>query len=433
MLSPPLWYQVCKKQFSFKEFLDRYHDTEFQECDVLPIFILSVLYNHDPYIKGVHIIHTLMQGKGISERALKYIYLYWTISKGFGDDLILDGTNLGGNFRKYMIKFPANFSEDYIYDWIGIILKSFFNILIYIPNMNYCTTNKEILIKALKYSGKAHDDRFSHPFKSTEKFYKLAIAHDSMNELVQFFKSGSYPFILNPYRKNRNFFRTLVTCFSPTMLKSAAPFSSEELLIIEEEHKNLYDKGDVDFFIHYIESFSNIFEPDHPLTIQIKKYINPSAENDRIRIEHFLRSKNPMERSLYFLQYFPVTDMQLNRFIDHVKREGVVNALKPYIMNNKYKIEQELFISGCELASDVIISTQHSIFLYSTDQLIFHAEDNKIYIFLPEELNKFEERKNPYNRKPLPEYLYLELYEDHKTDNLEELWTKILRHTIDLQ
>src|SRR5579885_1125954 len=132
-MSSPLWYQVSIQNLSFKEFLDRFDDKQFQEHDVLPIFMLSVLYNHDPYVNGIHILNLLMKNTSITDRALKYVYVYWSIKKDFGNATILAGSSIGGTFQNINIQLHPNFTCEYIYDWIGIILKSFFNIRPFIP------------------------------------------------------------------------------------------------------------------------------------------------------------------------------------------------------------------------------------------------------------------------------------------------------------
>jgi hypothetical protein len=427
-MSVPLWYQVYHKQLSFKEFLDRFNDRQFQEREVLPIFVLSVLYEHDPYIKGSHILNYLMYDNSVTERSIKYFYLYWAIGKGFSDDLRLAGCPFEGTFRSVNITLNIGFTSDYLNDWIGIILRAFFGISIFLPE----NVERTDLTKALKYSKKIQDGRFVFPEKTTEKMYKLSIAHDNMIELIQVFKSGPYPNVLKPYRKNLDTFKNIVLLFAPSILFNEIPFSHAEWDIINVEHKRLYESGDIDFFLYYIEEFIKVFGRDHKLSIQLQKYIEPSYEIDRLRTEILLIKLNPIERQKYIPQKFGVTDSQLNKFFDHIKREGIVSALSPYILNNKKIVDVQL--NGCELANDVITSTQYSIYLYPLEKLIFYTEeDDKVYVFLPEELLRFDKKENPYNRKPLPGHLYINLCEDEKTENLEEMWTKILRHTVSFE
>ena len=434
MQTLPLWYRVYSKQLSFKEFLDKFNDKQYQEHDVLPIFILSVLYEHAPYINGVHVLSNLMSEEGINQRAFKYFYLYWLIGKGFANDLILANNEHGGTFSKITARFPCRFSSKNLYDWIGIILKSFFNIPIFIPEeIPYERLNTRTLTIALRYLENAQNNRFQIHEKITENIYNLAIAHNSLYELIQLFKSGPYPSILQPYRKDLVFFRNVTSCFCPSMTKSMAEFTERELEIIEEEHLRLYNHSEINFFVYYIESFAKVFDKENPSAVKLQKYLEPSNENDRIKAEQFLRSQNPIQRREYVPQYFPMNDTQLDKFIDDIKREGVVNALRPYILNSKRRILKELKSSKYELASNTIVSTQSSIFLYPMERLIFHTEEDKVYVFLPEELFKFEQKRNPYNRKQLPDYLFVTSSEDYRTETLEEIWSNILRHNIDLQ
>jgi len=374
-----------------------------------------------------------MHDDNVTERAVKYFYLYWSIGKGFSEDFRLSGSPIGGTFRNVSIMFNTGFTSEYINDWIGIILRAFFGISIFLP-LSIIPERRD-LMKALKYTKKVQEARFEFPEKTTEKMYKLSVAHDNLNELIHVFKSRIYPTVLKPYRKNLDTFKNIVLLFSPPILDSLnkeSPFTDLELGIINVEHKRLYESGDIDFFLYYIDEFIKVFNKEHLITIQLQKYLEPSHENDGLKADRFLRNLNPIERQEYIPQAFGVTDLQLNRFIDHIKREGIVSALMPYILNNKKIMEIQL--NGCELANDVITSTQYSIYLYPLDQIIFHTEeDDKVYVFLSEELLQFDKKENPYNRNPLPDYLYEDLYEDQKTENLEEIWTKILRHNISFE
>jgi hypothetical protein len=164
--------------------------------------------------------------------------------------------------------------------------------------------------------------------------------------------------------------------------------------------------------------------------IQLKKYIEPSNESDRIKAQQFLKNLNPFQRRRHLPQFFPVIDIQIEKFLDHIRREGIIEALKPYITYNEKKIQEEIEFLKCQLVNDTIISTQNSIFLYSMRDLVFHIEDNRLYVFLPEELWKFDRRENPYNRELLPDYLYKKEFQDYKTESIEETWTRILRRNL---
>jgi hypothetical protein len=433
----PLWYQIYQRQLSYKEFLDRFNDKQFQERDVIPIFLLSAIHGHDQYVNGMHILHELMGEKGITERALKYFYIYWSIGKGFSDDLIIAGNPIGGTFRKINIRLHNSFTAEYLYDWMGIIVRAFFNIPVFVPNDGvYERGDFRALMMSLKYAEKAKEDQFEIQDKTAEKLYKLSLAHTALTELIQFFQIGTFPQILKPYRKDKIFFRSVVGCFSPLLLKGMNAemlFSDEEVKIIHEEHRHLYEAGDIEFFIYYLETFVKTFDRDHPLVIELQKYLEPSKESDRLRTEQYLKKCNSIVRRNFIPQYFPISEVQLHKFIQDIQENGVINALKPYILNNKRFIQQQLELSGCELANDTILTTQCSIYLYPIDKLIFYADGKTIYVFLPEELSKFINKENPYNRQILPDYLFTVSFHNHISENFEEIWSKILRYKIDLQ
>lgn len=436
-MNTPLWYQVYNHELSFKEFLDRYNDRKFQERDVLPIFVLSVIYNHDPYIGGIHVLNILMGDRGITERALKYFYLYWAVGKGFSNDTMLAGNDHGGTFRQINIRLPIDFSAEYIFDWIRTMLMGCFNDNTIIPvRIMYERGNNEILMKSLEYGEKALKDRFEIQAITIEKTYKLGVAHSILVEIIQFLRSGTYPGLLKYYRNNIVFFRNVVASFCPVALKSMdneSPLTEEEIRVVDEEHQRLYETLNINFFIYYIKSLTEIFDKEHIIIQVIEKYFKPSKENDKLKAGAFLKSLDPDQRRTYIPQYLPVTDVQLSEFVRCIQKEGVVTALTPYILNNKKLIQDQLRFSGCELVNDTIIGTHCSVFLYTIDQLILHIEGNKLHIFLPEELSKFPGRENPFNRQILPDYLFATSFEGYITENLEEIWSKIVRHAVDLQ
>lgn len=421
-MSTPLWYRVYNKTLSFNEFLDRFNDKQFQDRDVLPIFIFAVLYNHEPYIKGSHILNYLILDDGLPDRSLKYFYIYWALKKDFGKESRLANSLIGGDFSGVLINLDESFSSDYLNDWMGIILRACFGIGCYLPGVDKN-------VDTIKYSKLLIRSPFNIPNITPQKMDKLAMAHNNLLNLINFFKTTECSNYIIPSRKNLGTFKNIVTLYNPIILKSCEPFNDLEMKVIQVEHTRLFESEDVNFFLYYIQEFIKVFPKEHTLTEQINKYLEISNEMDASNVSKFLSTIDPIKRQKYIPQRFPVINSQLESFIHQIHEKGFVSALMPYLLQNKKIFELEL--GECELVNDVITSSQYSIYLYPMNELILHKEENKIYVFLAEELVNFEKRENPYNRKSLPLYLYNNL--DRKTENLEEIWTKILRRNICLE
>lgn len=438
-LNIPLWYKVNSHCLSYKEFLERYNDKNkvFNEQEIISLFLLAVIYGHDPYPNGHHILHTLIGERNINERALKYFYLYWVFGRNFRDENIISGNNICGTFQHMRINLPKIFSEQHIHDWLRLILSGFFGITTFFPqDISYKRRDMHILQESLRYNEQIKGPQFEINDKTEEKLYKLSKAHSDLVELKEFIQGIKFPKILHPYRDDKYFFQGIVNSYWPSILRTLTfvkPFNEEEIQYINKAHEELYNCGDIDFFIFYLEQFNKCFGSNHSLVKHLKKYLEPSNESDRIRAEQFLRNHDPIENKRYLPQLVPISDEQITQFGQTIQTEGFIKAFSPYIANNKKLILAQVEQAKCELASETIFSNQNSIYLYPIDQLFFYPDGKHMYVFLLEELSKLPDNTNPYTRQPLPSYIMEYEAPYAETESFEEIWSRVLRHEVNLQ
>ena len=437
----PLWYNVAHHHLSFNEFFKRFTDKLFHEKDSLPICVLATMYEHDPYVEGIHILKKISPNNTLNEKVLKCYYLFWVFGRSFSNDTILSGSDHEGTFNRIEIRFPIDFNDTYIHDWIHIILRSFFRIGATPLNITFDRGNVSHLMKALKYGNEISKERFILANRNVEKLYRLSYVHDLLSELKSFFQGKAFPTILKSYRSDPTFFKSVVDLYWPNVLKSLEiekPFDDKELQQIFDSHRLLHESGDIDFFFFYVDSFNRLFK-EGPLKNSLNGYVEPSKAGDSAKIFHFMKQFNPIQRARYFCQNLPFSTEQLTSFCRVVGEKGFEEAIQLYILRNKESIMKQVSQCGTEnevkLYNEMDIN-QVSIFLYPFEELIFYADKGNFFVFLREELeNAIKSRENPYNRELLPNYLfdtYLSDSGNHQSCSLENLWSDVLRRKIDL-
>lgn len=432
----PLWYQVSQHKLSYHDFDERFDVTFFKDTEIFSILALASLYGHHPYVENTHIILRKLHPPSFTDREFCCLYLYWVMHGSFREEFLLEGSSDGGTFKHYHFRSPHDFDDDYIYNWIMIILRAFFHVTpIPKPNSNYHVRDWDQLVTALNYAKKL-DDQLIHVDNATiRKLYRLAKMHEHLTEIRSFLLGKSYPSILKPYRHNRDFFNCVVNTYWPAVLftlNMQSTFDEEEIAILSDAHDRLYKGGDFEFVTHYIEKFVQLFGKDHPLSAKLQHYLKPSNKTDAYKVKQFLSTLTPIERRDYFAQAIIVSDRNLEKFSQEVAEKSFEHAFVPYLRANKQRIDFELQLSGYSLCNERVVSTQLPYYCYALHQLIFHVEGQYLYIFLPEELNQLNEKENPYTRSPLPEYFFDECTDVEKTESFEDSWEKILRRKLDL-
>lgn len=433
-MNTPLWYTVSRRKFTFTEFDYRFSEPKFPEREVLPILILSALYHHDPYVDGIHVLQKRISNTIINDREFRALYLYWAFGKSFRSDTFFSGNALGGGFHGATIELPGDFSHLYLYQWINLILKFFFKVgSIQIPEVEYHSGNLEQLNQALKFTDELMKEGFTVKTRTIPKMYKLGVAHSHLKELKGFFLGVTYPRLLKRYRHHPEFFQSAVDLYWPNILHALhldSPFTPEQLDYIKKSHQKLLQSGDLDFVISYIESLSRLFGADHEFVNEFKSYLEPSPENDSVRAFSYLSRLSPTQRSRYFLQKSMVSSDQLSTFIESIKKEGFEKAISPYLAANKERIDREIGLTGSLLINDSTL-TGTNIYLHQLDDLIFYTDGQSMFVFLKKELPKFDNRRNPYNRQPLPDCLFEES-EVEQADPIDESWSAVLRRPVRL-
>lgn len=433
-MNTPLWYAVSRRKLTFTDFDHRFSETKFPEREVLPILILSSLYHHDPYVEGIHVLQKRISNTIITDREFRALYLYWVFGKSFRNDTFFSGNSHGGSFQGATIELPGDFSHLYLYQWINLILKSLFKVgSLQVPEVEYQSGNLEQLSQTLKFTDELIREGFSIKVRTAPKMYKLGVAHSHLKELKGFFLGVTYPRLLKRYRHQQEFFQSAVDLYWPNILHALqidSPFTPQELNYIKESHQKLLQSGDLDFVISYIESLSRLFGPDHEFLNVFKSYLEPSPENDSMRAFSYLSRLTPTQRSRYFLQKSMVSSDQLNTFIEKIKKEGFEKAFTSYLTANKERIDREISLTGALLINDSTL-TGTNIYLHQLDDLVFHTDGQSMFIFLKKELPKFDNRRNPYNRQPLPDCLFEES-EPEPADPIDETWSAVLRRPVHL-
>lgn len=436
-METPLWYKVTQGLFGYKEFLDRNNKLT-NDGEIMSLFILICLKRKDPYVSEKHILTYFINDGFVTEKSLRYFYLYWIFMGNYGNELLISNTPIVGRMSLYNLTLPMDFNSDYISDWMTAILHYFFDIgPITCSKEKYIKGNYTHLNNILNYTRQLYDTKLAIPNKTTCNMYKLFNAHKSLIEVRNFLCGGIYPTILHPYRRDRDFVLSVIYQYWPNILKTLdnyQPFDEWEINELQKAHRELYECGDIDFLFYYIQLFNASFGYDHILSKQLWEYIKPSKENDRLHAGKFLYKLNPYERQRYIPQYFPVSDTQVGDFIKEVGLNGFEVAIRPYILRIKNQIESELISVGAELCNTTFFSTQVDIYLYSPCEYIFLPINKTYFVFLISELHHLsKEKKNPYNRDILPDYIFNNLIVYRESESLEEAWSAILRREINLK
>src|SRR3990172_4343174 len=222
-MNVPLWYQVESRQIDLNEFLNRYNHPEiYHEKEVLPIFLSLLLRQRNLYIdKGHHILFEFFSDRGITDRALKYIYIYQAWGYHLGKEELISGQPELGTFQKYNFSLPEEFDHDYLIQWIVSMVKSMLSLRIVGPTIHpYIPGSFDQLSQALCYREllKARNMILAEP--TIEKLFRLSQADQALTQLKGFFEGTSCPDYLRICRDDPAYFRTITQQYCPVVLKS---------------------------------------------------------------------------------------------------------------------------------------------------------------------------------------------------------------------
>lgn len=422
----PLWYRVAQRKISYKDFETTFQNPLFAEKEAFLIFFFATLYRHDPYIEGDHVLHRLMKGGSISDRELKYFYLYRTFRPESNDEKIYAGsTETIGNFS---IILPYSFSE-LLQNLLKLCLRSLFDIgYIEIPLQAYPPRDFFVLQRILQYF-QENESKYHFKHQVVSETYTVVQIEENLQDLVKFFRGERFPKTLTPYRNQPGFFSQILSQSSPELLFSCAPFSSSELEMIRNHHRKLYEKGDVHLFLGYVHGMKKYFG-DSEITQDLSMFLLPTKQNDYYLVYNFLYALSPQGRARYLLQKIPVFDSQLNSFLKRIPEIGIEKLLLERVAYNRENLLREISQAGLQLDNEQTLASQDPIEFYLPDDFIWHSEGEHLYLFLKSDFQQIDRRINPYNRKTLPESLFENLSES--SPSIEDLWSHVLRRKIEL-
>jgi hypothetical protein len=273
--------------------------------------------------------------------------------------------------------------------------------------------------------------------KTINKFCTLQMQHNNLIMLADFFKGKKFPEFLIEYRFDVDFFTSVVENYWPKILYTLyleREFDEEEIKIIRNAHIELISNADCDFLFHYIEEFSKIFGEQYILTVELKSSLKSSPEHDAINVYNFMKKLTGQERQKYLYQKFPVSDKQVERICEEIRKDGFETVLTKYLDHYSKNYKAELEFQGYNLINDTFFSNTYNIFFYDLTECHFHIEGENMYVFLPEEMNYIREKQiNPYTNQKINIK-----FSDNKIDNTKEsisiikTWETILRREINV-
>ncbi len=452
-LQVPFWYQVKNRKFSYKDvFAQSLNNVSYKYYDQnkYVLFFLCCLFNHNKYIDSIHIIQLIIDAKRDNTHQLSSILcLYFFI--------LFNGTYIGENITdyetytigKHTIILQEQFDVDLFTQWMHLILTFFFDIGPLNLDFNCSSTsnttsssgtsnnNQMAILKAIEYNRFLDNQGFDLKNKTVNKFHNLQIQHENMLQLVDFYQGKSFPKILLSYRDDVKFFTSVVYNFWPKVLftlQKEKQFNENEIVILRKAHSELCTRSDCDFLFDYIEEFVKVFGKEYILSIELLESIKPSPEQDAMYASNFLKKLTEKDRKKYLYQKFPVSEIQVDRFVQEIKKEGFEKVFKKLINQFTTRYKEDLKEQGYELINNNFFSNTENIFLYDLSDCYMHIEENNVYIFLPEEISYIQKKKlNPFTNWKIDLKI-----QEKKTESLKESvsivksWEIILRREITL-
>lgn len=440
----PLWYQVKNHKLGFKDFLLlTLNNTKTNETDQTKysIFFLSCLFNHHKYIDSLHLIQTILNSRKNNTHQLSLVmclYLYHLFYGPYTNEAAFEFDS--HKITKHTITVQDHFNISLLTQWIHLLLTSFFDIGV----LSFDFSDKEItkITKCLEYNKFLTDHNIEVKNKTVTKFYNLQKQHENLVALVSFFRGEVFPEFLLPYRKNTEFFKSVVRNYWPKVLYTLSmnsEFTEDEIVIIRNSHKELHLHGNIEFLFDYIEEFSKIFGPKHELSLELQKFILPDPQNDALYAHNYLILLSEKERQKYFYQNLPISNSQLVRLTDEIRENGFEKVFTKYISRYITRYKEDLEYQSYNLFNDTFFLNPDSIFLYESSQWNIYIEEPipnvekiNIYIFLNDELEYLKEKQvNPYTNKKFKDFPYPEMKSLTKSCSILSLWENILRRKIE--
>lgn len=430
-MNKPFWYRIYSRELSTeKVFSDNNLNKEH-----LITFILHIIYEHDIYMEdGSHILLKLLQ-EDVSDVEF-YMYLYWVLGRDWKKEKISREVPQLGKFGKHNVKMSKDFDTEYVNDRIVSLLKKFFSVgALCLPLTKF--NSKKHTGEACDYGIKIIQQSIQLPSVEPKKIFLLKQSHQHVTELSDFFQGKCIPSYLKSHRKNFMFVKSVIYQYWPSVLKTLvqeSPLSSKEMDVLREAHQLLYEKGDIGFFNEYVDLMKKFF-PSHKILEDLESLLSADPKRDIELLSKHFEQLSPKQRLGYFPSMVPVSDYGLDKFMDNVGKKGFEQSFVDLIINLKNHVISDMEQFGGQIINQETISTGESIWIYPYNQLIFHSEADKCFVFMKSELPQLKkDGTNPYTRTKLPENLFVQECEKEEIcGNYEEIWSDVLRRRVNLE
>lgn len=411
----PIWFKVKSRQISFPSIFEE---------ENLPkelIFMLGLIWDHPVYIEGYHILKKIIDLKKVEN----YIYLYSLIHPDWASDSQLESTSLYGDFTSYLIRFEYFLVTVKRLAWK---LLSFLDIgPLTIDIKPFDPLNFAQLEEILNFEKEFYESNLIFSRKTVKKIWKIKCWHETIKEILLFFKGEKFPSCLK--NKRKEIFEKLVYQWWPAPLSTLKPFSPEEEKIIEEAHKKLYKEGSMEFIEWYVEEFGQKIGGSLFEKLVEKNKSSPETDAERIMV-HLKDHPSEFNWAGFTIK---LSQKGIQNFADAVKKEGFEIILLQNLRKIWQPILAEINSIGGQIQNVDLISTSEPFWYYLLNDLLIHEEDGNYYFFLKSELPSFpvidDWIVNPYTRKKIGPILE---YEKREVKSLEEYWSRVLRRKINL-
>ena len=386
------------KRYDYTDFLDADPD------DKLSIFFMCIVNDIDPYIEGVHIIHNIQD----EEDSIMYLFMYKILKDKCNEEAVLEGSQL--YISHFTVQLQNGFSSI-----LEMLVKQLYNKLLGVDDL-LIDDITDIKLEDVVVSTMYH---FSH--HDPDEISRIIQLQRSLCQLKKFAQGKCVPDCVQHLRSDLIY--KMVTSLWAQPLASLYPFSDLEREAINGLHVTLLQVADIRMFLEYNEMLK-LKCPDRDIVSYMEEILIPKADNDLKYAMETLKRMTPNERKNYFLRTSPVSDLLLKQLL----QGNVESIIDKAVECNGDELDRRLKECGGELFNRDTFSGNEPIHHYPLDKLIWHFEDTMVYLFLEEELNQLVKRINPFNRLPLPNYLFEQNNGPSKT--IMEMWTELVRRKL---
>lgn len=408
-METPLWFRVYDRQLSFPDVLNL--DNGLTDGQRHAVFLLSFHYGHSPYFDGKHLILDMFNGRELTDQSFCCFYMYILMGKSEKlfegwDDVTTDNLS---------IEFPTSFQAERILKWNAMLLHGLFK---FPPPCieigHYEPRNETMLEAATNQKEWLNKHRISTKRAvSVDDYYRLSIAHNHFLSTIE----G----VLGKRSLPQYLFQSVVYSFWPSLLRHFSSPSDDDKKTVAEAHNQLLDSGLYAFVDRYTTQLHSVFGDECPFDMNLKCESTPAR--DAARLSRVINDYTPMKRRAFTGRRLPVSDAWAEHIVQQVSIDGAEKTLTDILKTNRSRME--IPVNDTMLMGD-------PYWHYQCDVLLWHVEDMRVYVFLPQELAKLTERINPYTQTPLPDILFANIESETFFESILETWQRALGRTLDI-